>query len=414
MIVRMRAIVIGAGIGGCVTALALHQQGIDVTVYESVREITPMGVGINLLPHAMGVLKQLDLLDQLLPIGLQTGELAFFNKYGQAIWKEPRGLAAGYEVPQLSVHRGKLQMLLVNAATERLGREELRTAHALTNFTIGSETERATVELENRLTGEVIHDEADVVIACDGIHSTVRTKFVPNEGDPHWSGNILWRAATRRPGFLTHRSMFMAGHLPHKFVAYPITEPDEDGMQTINWIAELNQEAQGLRGREGWNRRVDKSLFADHFADWTFDWIDIPALIEQTEEVFEFPMVDRDPLNRWTYGRVTLLGDAAHPMYPIGSNGASQAILDAQAISSALAEHASPTDALLAYESVRRPATAKIVMSNRQHGPERVLDLAEERAPQGFTNIDDVFGIGELESISTQYKQVAGFTRPNS
>ncbi len=410
----MRAIIIGAGIGGCAAALSLHQRGISVTVYESVRDIEPLGVGINLLPHAMRVIDDLGLATSLLPLGVETSELAFFNRHGQLIWREPRGRAAGYDVAQLSVHRGKLQLALVDAVAERIGKDNLRTAHALRRFTSGSATERPTVELEQRLTGETITDEADIVIACDGIHSVVRQTFVPDQGPPHWSGNVLWRAATRHRGFLTKRSMFMAGHFPHKFVAYPITEPDADGLQTVNWIAELNRESEGLSGREGWNKKVDKSLFADRFADWTFDWLDIPELIEAADDVFEFPMVDRDPLDTWTYGRVTLLGDAAHPMYPVGSNGASQAILDSAALAAALVDHSDPEDALRAYESVRRPMTAKVVMSNRGHGPERVLDIAEERAPGGFTDIASVFAPTELEDISAQYKQVAGFSRPVS
>jgi 5-methylphenazine-1-carboxylate 1-monooxygenase len=410
--VGMRAIVVGGGIGGCVTAMALQARGIEVTVYESVRELAPLGVGINILPHAMGVLRDLELLDLLIPLGVQTAELAFFNRHGQLIWREPRGLAAGYEVPQISVHRGQFQLALFGAMQQRLPNDSVHTGHTLTTFTPGDEHTLPTVTLENRITGELVHDQADVVIACDGIHSVIRKTLAPGDDQPNWSGNILWRAATRHPGFLSKRSMFMAGHLPNKFVAYPISEPDADGMQTVNWIAELNRSAEGLSGRENWNKKVDKSLFADQFATWKFDWLDIPALIDQTDDVYEFPMVDRDPLEQWSYGRVTLLGDAAHPMFPIGSNGASQAILDAAAISTALVNHNSPTEALLAYESVRRPATARIVLSNRQHGPERVLDMAEERSPNGFNHIDEVFAAGELEAISAQYKQVAGFTPP--
>jgi 5-methylphenazine-1-carboxylate 1-monooxygenase len=410
----MRVIIIGAGIGGCVTALACQRAGFEVTVYESVREIAPLGVGINLLPHAMKFLNELGLLEALLPLGVQTEELAFFNRHGQLIWQEPRGLAAGYDVPQLSVHRGRLQVNLGEAVLAKIGANNLRTGHTLKSFTTGSETELPTVELEQRDTGRIVSDSADIVIACDGIHSTVRKAFEPNEGNPHWSGNVLWRGAVKHQGFLTGRSMFMAGHLPHKFVAYPITEPDEAGFQVINWIAELNREAEGLSGRETWNKKIDKEIFAHHFAEWTFDWLNIPQLIERTEDVFEFPMVDRDPLDRWTYGRVTLLGDAAHPMYPIGSNGASQAILDAQALMVALRKNprTTPIDALTSYESQRRPATAKIVLSNRQHGPERVLDLAEARSPNGFDDINDVFAAGERQAISAQYKQLAGFTVP--
>ncbi len=410
----MHIIVIGAGIGGCAAALALHRAGIGVTVYESVRELAPLGVGINLLPHAMRVFNDLELLEELRPLGVETAELVFFNRHGQLIWREPRGLAAGYDLPQLSVHRGHLQQVLVKTVRGRLGADSVRLGHALRSFTAGSKTERPTVELENRLTGESVFDTADAVIGCDGIHSVVRKTFVPNEGNPHWSGNVLWRAATQHRGFLTKRSMFMAGHLPNKFVAYPISEPGPDGLQTVNWIAELNRSAEGLSGRETWNKKVDKAIFADHFADWNFDWLDVPALIAQTDDVFEFPMVDRAPLDRWTHGRVTLLGDAAHPMYPVGSNGASQAILDAEALAVAFAEHSDTDEAMRAYEDPRRAATAKIVMSNRQHGPERVLDMAEERAPGGFSHVSDVFADGELETISAQYKQIAGFSRPVS
>jgi 5-methylphenazine-1-carboxylate 1-monooxygenase len=406
--------VIGGGIGGCVTAMALHAKGIDVTVYESVRELAPLGVGINILPHAMSVLRDLELLDTLVPLGVQTAELAFFNRHGQLIWREPRGLAAGYEVPQISVHRGQLHVALFDAMTQRLPEGSIHLGHSLTSFTNGDEHTLPTVTLENRITGEVAVDQADIVIACDGIHSVIRKTLVSGEDQPNWSGNVLWRAATRHPGFLSKRSMFMAGHLPNKFVAYPISEPDAEGMQTVNWIAELNRSAEGLSGREEWNKKVDKSIFAEHFASWNFDWLDIPALIEQTDDVYEFPMVDRDPLDKWTNGRTTLLGDAAHPMYPIGSNGASQAILDAAALATALVSHAAPTDALQAYESTRRPATSRIVLSNRQHGPERVLDMAEQRSPDGFSNINDVFAPGELEAISAQYKQVAGFTPPSN
>ncbi len=408
----MHTIVIGAGIGGCATALALHAQGISVTMYEAVRDITPLGVGINVLPHAMGVLDELGLLETLRPLGVETAELAFFNRHGQLIWREPRGLAAGYQVPQISIHRGRFQLALLEVVKERLGPDAVRAGHALRSFTVGDSNTRPTVELENRTTGETVFDTADVVIACDGIHSVARSTFEPNQGAPQWSGNVLWRAATRHPGFLTKRSMFMAGYRPHKFVAYPITEPDADGLQLVNWIAELDRRDTGLLGREEWNKRVEKSVFADRFADWRFDWLDIPALIEQTEEIFEFPMVDRDPLSHWSHGRVTLLGDAAHPMYPIGSNGASQAILDASAIAVALKTHTDPTDALRAYEWERLPATARIVLANRQHGPERVLDMAEERSPAGFSAIGDVFADGELEGISAQYKQIAGFSRP--
>jgi 2-polyprenyl-6-methoxyphenol hydroxylase-like FAD-dependent oxidoreductase len=391
--------------------MALHAKGIDVQVYESVQELQPLGVGINVLPHAMAQLDRLDLLPALLPLGVPTAELCFFNLHGQLIWREPRGVAAGYPVPQLSVHRGRFHMALLAEARARLGDERIVTGHGVRSF--AQADDRVEVELVDRASGDTVIDAGDVLVGADGIHSTVRATFHPHEGLPQWSGNVLWRATTRTTPFLTGRSMFMAGHLPHKFVAYPLTEPDADGLQTVNWIAELDRRDVGLASREDWNKRGDLDDFLPRFEDWRWDWLDIPALVRAAEVTYEFPMVDRDPLDQWTHGRVTLLGDAAHPMYPIGSNGASQAILDAFALADLLAAADGDIDgALRAYDDERRPKTAAIVLSNRQHGPERMLDLAHERAPQGFDDVLDVFAEGEREAIAAQYKQVAGFSLP--
>lgn len=407
----MRVIIAGGGIGGLTAAMALHAKGIDVQVYESVQELQPLGVGINVLPHAMAQLDRLDLLPALLPLGVKTAELCFFTKQGQLIWREPRGLDAGYPVPQLSVHRGRFHMALLAEARARLGDERIVAGHAVQRFAHTADG-RVRVELLRRDDDTVVHDTADVLVGADGIHSAIRATFHPDEGMPHWSGNVLWRATTRTTPFLTGRSMFMAGHLPHKFVAYPLTEPDEQGLQTVNWIAELDRRHIGLSKREDWNKRGDLADFLPRFDDWVWDWLDIPALIRGAEATYEFPMVDRDPLDRWTHGRVTLLGDAAHPMYPIGSNGASQAIIDALTLADLLAGTHDIDAALRAYDDERRPKTAAIVMSNRQHGPERMLDIAYERAPDGFADVHDVFAEGEREAIAAQYKQVAGFSLP--
>ena len=414
----MKVVIAGGGIGGLTAAMALHANGIDVTVYEAVQALQPLGVGINVLPHAMAQLDRLGLLTTVLPLGVPTAELCFFNKHGQLIWREPRGLAAGYPVPQLSVHRGRLHMALLAEATARLGAERIITGHAIRGF---EQTGKGVaLELEARADGRVFADQADVLIGADGIHSAVRRQFHPHEGLPQWSGNVLWRATTRTRGFLTGRSMFMAGHLPHKFVAYPLTEPDADGMQVINWIAELDRRDVGLADREDWNRQGVLADFLPRFEQWVWDWLDVPALIRGADAIYEFPMVDRDPLERWTVGRVTLLGDAAHPMYPIGSNGASQAIIDALTIADLLGAAAADRHAgaaaidaaLEAYDNERRPKTAAIVLSNRQHGPEVMLDLAEQRAPDGFDDITTVFADGEREAISARYKQTAGFVPP--
>jgi 2-polyprenyl-6-methoxyphenol hydroxylase-like FAD-dependent oxidoreductase len=408
----MWAMVIGGGIGGLTAALRLHAAGIEAHVYESVPEIHALGVGINLLPHAVKELTELGLLDALVATGVRTQELRYFSTFGREIWREPRGLAAGYRWPQISIHRGTLQLLLLAAVRDRLGADHIHTGHHLASFT---ERDSGAVEARfaDRRTGApVATATADLLIGADGIHSAVRAALYPGEGSPKWNGAILWRATTLSAPFLSGRSMFMAGHARQKFVAYPITpNADARGRLLINWIAELRFEPSALTDREDWSRRGDVADFLPAFAGWRFDWLDIPDLIGCTEAVYEYPMVDRDPLDRWSVGHVTLLGDAAHPMYPVGSNGASQAILDARALADALASSDDIPTALNAYEAQRRPATARITLSNRQQGPERVMQIVEERAPQGFDDLDAVISRAELEAIAAEYKQIAGFDR---
>jgi 2-polyprenyl-6-methoxyphenol hydroxylase-like FAD-dependent oxidoreductase len=407
----MRVVIAGAGIGGLSAALALARRGIEVQVFEAVTQLRPLGVGINLLPHAMAELSAWGVLEEIAAQGIRTAELCYFNRHGQLIWREPRGLDAGYPVPQVSVHRGLLQQTLLAAVQRRLGADAVRTGHALESFAADG-ARHVVARFRERADGGLREERADLLVAADGIHSLVRRHFHPDEGPPHWNGQVLWRATSRFAPFLSGRSMFMAGSRRVKFVAYPISAPDGTGLCLVNWIAELDRSGSGAPAREDWNRAGRPEDFAPAFADWRFPWLDVPALIRAASQVFEFPMVDRDPLPGWSHGRVTLLGDAAHPMFPIGSNGASQAILDARALADALVEEPEIEAALARYEAARRPATAAIVLSNRRHGPEVVLDLAEERAPQGFARIEDVFAAGELERIAASYKQIAGFALP--
>ncbi len=406
----MNVSIIGGGIGGLTTALALQRAGISCTIFESVGELRDLGVGINLLPHAVRVLAELDLLPQLREIAVETSELCYFNKFGQLIWREPRGVAMGYRWPQFSIHRGQLQNLLVRTVKQRLGEDALVCGHHLGNYENTGDG-RVLLQFIERKTGAVLHSRStDCVIAADGIHSRVRAMHYPDEGMPRWNGAILWRGVTESGQFLSGRSMFMAGHQDQKFVCYPISaEHLRAGRSFSNWIAELRYEPRELISREDWNRPGVLADFLPRFESWTFDWLDIPRLIRDASSIYEFPMVDRDPVANWAFGNVVLLGDAAHPMYPIGSNGASQAILDAACIVNMLGIHGDPRSAFVAYDAERRPKTAAIVLANRNNGPEQVMQMAEERAPQGFANIDDVIDHAELEAVAQRYKKIAGF-----
>ena len=405
----MKILIAGAGPAGLTAALHLQRRGFDVTVFESVTELRPLGVGLNLLPHAVRELTLLDLDEQLAAISIPTAELSYHNKFGQLIWREPRGRNAGYRWPQYSVHRGRLQMLLLETAKARLGGDKIRAGQHLDSF--DQDDAGVTARFIDRSTGQAAGEiRGDVLIGAEGIHSVVRRAFYPHEGTPPFSGRMRWRAMTEAPPFLSGRSMIMAGHADQKFVAYPIC-PDAvaRGSSLINWVAELRVGGEKAPIPRDWNRLADKERFAPAFKQWRFDWLDVPALIEGAKVVYEFPMVDRDPVPRWSHVRVTLLGDAAHPMYPVGSNGASQGILDAAALAEALTSEPDPVAALKRYEAARLEPTAKLVRTNRQHGPELVMQLAEERAPNGFKDVATVFVPDELEEISSRYKLIAGF-----
>lgn len=394
----MKAIVIGAGIGGLTTALSLHAAGIAAEVHEAVEDLRPLGVGINLLPHAVRELTELGLADRLAAAGVATEALVYANRHGQEIWREPRGLTAGYRWPQYSIHRGTLQMLLLDAVRERLGPDAVR---------VGRQAVAADGHTVRFHDGGMA--SGDVIVAADGIHSRLRAQAYPDEGPPIWNRRVLWRGVSEAPAYLCGRTMVMAGHGDQKFVCYPIDPAAAAGRSLINWIAELRFPEGAAWRREDWNRPGRLEDFLPRFESWAFGWLDVPAVIRAAQRVFEYPMVDRDPADHWTFGRVTLLGDAAHAMYPIGSNGASQAILDARTLAFQLATAPDVEAALAAYEADRRPATSRLVLANRGEGPERVLNLAEARAPDGFAHVTDVIPQAELAAVADGYKQIAGF-----
>ncbi len=405
----MTVLIAGGGIGGLTLALSLHQIGIPCRVFESVPELKPLGVGINVLPHAVRELIELGLLDKLDASGVRTKELSYFSKQGKPIWSEPRGLEAGYKWPQFSIHRGVLHQILLDTVIERLGSDNLLNSHHLADFT--DTPDGVSARFIDKATGEDAgtHD-GTLLIAADGVHSAVRGKLYPDEGPPIWNGRILWRGITETDAFLSGRTMIMAGHEVLKFVCYPISNtPTRDGKFRVNWIAERLLPPTYSWRREDYNRTAKLDEFLPWFEDWKFDWLDVPGLIRNCPHAYEYPLVDRDPVDRWTFGNVTLMGDAAHPMYPIGSNGASQAILDARVITREILNHGETPEALAAYEAERRPATTELVKLNRRNGPEQVMQLVEERAPNGFNVVTDVMSQQELEDVANTYKRVAGF-----
>lgn len=402
----MDVIIVGAGIGGLTLALELHQAGIPCRVLEAAPDLRPIGAGINLLPHAMGVLSSLEVADRLAALGVHTAEAVFYNRHGQLVYREPAGRRAGYPHPQLSIHRGDVQLTLLAAVRERLGADAVQLGRRVES--VRDEGNEVVVNVAEAGGGRSAERSA-VVIGCDGIHSTVRAQFYPDEGEPLYSGVTMWRGITRAEPFLSGASMVRAGWLASgKMVIYPVRDLDGGG-QLVNWVAEVERPRST---RRDWNRTGHLEDFIDVFEDWRFDWLDIPALIRGAETILEYPMVDHEPLPRWTFGRVTLLGDAAHPMVPRGSNGAGQAVLDARALRLSLEQVADPAGALARYESERLPATAAVVRANRVAAPDTILKVVYERTgDRPFVRISDVVEEHEMTAILNRYKRVAGYDR---
>jgi 5-methylphenazine-1-carboxylate 1-monooxygenase len=402
-------VIVGAGIGGLTLGLALHQAGIPCRVFESAPEIRQVGVGINLLPHATKELVALGLEAALAKVAITTSDATFFNRFGQLIYQEPLGRAAGYDHPQFSIHRGDLQTVLLDAFRARAGADRVVTGRHCVG--VVQDDAGVTVCFADGPAGtDRFTVRGRAAIACDGINSAVRKQFFPDEGEPRYSGVNMWRGVTRWKPMLSGASMVRAGWLSHgKMVIYPIRRAGADGLQLVNWVAEI--ETPNYRKRD-WNRAGALDDFIWAFTDWHFDWLDVPAFIRAADHVLEFPMVDQDPLPRWSFGRVTLLGDAAHPMVPRGSNGAGQAILDARALTAALLAHDAPAAALSAYELQRLEATTRIVLTNRTNPPDAILrEVFLRTQDKPFRAIEDVISREELVGMSDSYKRIAGYSK---
>src|SRR3954466_6505753 len=405
----MKAVIVGGGIGGLTTALMLRARGIECELLEQSESIRELGVGINTLPHAIRELAGLGLLQKLDEVAIRTDELYYLSRHGQEVWREARGIDAGHDVPQFSIHRGRLQSVIHSAVEERLGRESIHTGCRLGAFT--QDEAGVTAYFFDRAGSHIRTVRGDVLIGADGIHSRVREILFPGEGPPCWNGLMLWRGARDWPLFLSGRSMIVAGGLHAKVVVYPISEGASPASRPPTWAGrvKVSDGNEPPPRREDWSRPGKREELMPHVARFSVPHVDVPSLISATPELYEYPTCDRDPLPYWSSGRVTLLGDAAHPMYPVGSNGASQAILDARCLADALwrAEH--PRQALVEYEKKRLPMTADIVRSNRRGGPEGVIDAVEQLAPDGFDNVDNVLSYSQREAIVRGYATKAGF-----
>jgi len=402
----MTVLVAGGGIAGLTMALTCHEIGLDVKVFEAVEEIRPLGVGINLQPNAVRELIQLGLEADLREIGIEAEEWALFFYGARPIWTESRGTVAGYRWPQFSVHRGQFQMKLLQAVRDRIGEDGLVTNAGLVGF--DNRANGVTAHFE-RSTGETFSVDGDALIGADGIHSRVRKQMYPNQPEVNWNGAIMWRGVSRAAPPRTKNSFVMVGGMSQRFICYPVEPLDKNGETLLNWIAELRPESATI-DRSDWNRKAHVDAFLGEFLDWKFDWLDVPDIVRRATDVWEYPMVDRDPVEQWVDGRVALIGDAAHAMFPHGSGGASQAIVDTRVMGECLNRHSNIDDAFQHYEDKLLGPVNEIVKRNRGEGPVGVLIDIERRIAEGMT-LDQAIEPKVVAEFMEGYKQAAGTAR---
>lgn len=406
----MHIAIAGGGIAGLCLALNLKERGISCRVYERATEVKEIGVGITLLPHAMQEFAALGVDRELAASGIENLESCFYNRFGQLIYKEPRGRTAGYRHHEIGIHRGRLHLTLLAAACRRLGGDCVATDRKVIGFT--QEAGGVSVALEQTSTGARLPDEpADALIACDGVNSTIRKALHPDD-KVAFAGINTWRGVTRHKPILTGRSYLRIGSIrTGKMVIYPIIDDvDGAGNQLINWMAEIQGDSFDMND---WNRPGNLDDFYAIYKDWTFDWLDVAGLIRNAEQILEYPMVDKDPIARWTFGRVTLAGDAAHPMYPRGSNGAAQGAIDARTLADCLASEGDAESALRAYEAKRLGPANKVVLTNRSNPPDFInIKVEEIVGDRPFDSLDNYITQDELRRLSDEYKAIAGFAAP--
>jgi 2-polyprenyl-6-methoxyphenol hydroxylase-like FAD-dependent oxidoreductase len=402
-------IIAGGGIGGLATALTLHQIGVPCVVFEAVREMRPLGVGINMQPNAVRELTDLGFSEADLDrVGVPAKEWALVGLNGNDIYSEPRGLLAGYHWPQYAVHRGLFHMMLHDAVVRRIGPQAVRLGSRVNGYR--NEADGSVTALIEHADGSTSETRGALLIGADGIHSAIRAQMHPDQPPIHWGGAIMWRGTTWGKPIRSGSSFVGLGTHRERVVFYPISHPDpKTGLSMINWIAEVTLDNSEGWKQSGWFRQVETDEFVRHFEDWVWDWLDVPAMLRNAESVFENPMIDRDPVSTWRDGAVLLLGDAAHAMYPTGSNGGSQAIMDARILGAAMVEHGATAEALAAFDAKLCGPISQLVLRNRGAGPFGLLNMVDERCGGTFDNIDDVIPPQERADFMAGYKAAAGF-----
>lgn len=406
-----KVIIVGAGIGGLALSLALHKAGIAHEIIEAVPEIKPVGVGINLLPHAMAALNHFGVVEEMERRSVATKELCYYTRFGQFVNKEKRGRYAGYEMPQLSIHRADIHEVLLNAVRDRMGADKVQLGRRCVGVT--QKADGALVHIQDDKGRSLPDLEGTIVVACDGVNSAIRKQMHPIEAVPRYEGTTMYRGVTRWKPFLTGASMVYLGtQKTGKLVVYPVrSDIDAEGRQLINWVIELEQNPDEKLQRD-WNRPAKVEDFIKNFENCSFDWLDIPAFLRASDVIFEYPMVDQEPLPFWTQGRLTLLGDAAHPMMPRGSNGSAHAVFDAITLAEILSSEQDPLLALKLYESKRLPVTSKVVLANRSISPDAILQVVEDRSGgKMFNKIEDILSDDEFKQWQDRYREVAGFNK---
>lgn len=401
--------IIGAGPAGLAAALRLHQRGLKPRIYETVSELKPLGVGIDVKVYGTKELEDLGILEEFRSMSVDAKDSIFYNKYGQEIYAELCGVHMGYLHEQRFVHRGYLQMLLYRKVIERLGEDAVVLGARTLKYT---NNEDNTVTLDLRYAdGTESQVTADLVIAADGINSVVRRQMHPTASEPVYSGITMWRGTTLMEPFGTGNTILHIGApQSSSMIVYPIVDNFEGtGKTLVNWVVEARRD----ETIEDWNQRGTVEEVIHYYDQTEIPLLDVQEMLRNAREVYLFPLIRHDPLETWIDGRVLLIGDAAHAMYPRGGNGACQAIVDGGALAEKLATIDDVDEALQAFQDQRLNAVNGIVMAHRGEGYEVIRRMVEDRTGgERFENVEEVLPLAEADEIFSKYHSLVGQPRP--